>query len=472
MKKSLFSFLSLLAFALVIHAEKKPNIIFVMVDDLGYGDLSCYGQEKFETPNLDQMANEGMRFTDFYSGNAVCAPARCSLITGKHPGNATVRGNYEIGAWNSYLGQLPIRESEVTIFDVVKKAGYVTAAYGKWGLGHADSSGAPHHNGVDDFFGFNCQRHAHTYYPRYLEGNRGEKIWLEGNDRSDGGKVYAHDLFTEKALEFIAVNKENPFFLYLPYTLPHGPFMVPESETFQDKDWSESSKKQAAMIELIDRDMGLIFKQLKELGIDKDTIVFFTSDNGPHGIDETNEFFNASGSFRGKKTDLYEGGIRTPMIVRWPGRIAPGGVSDLVGAFWDVMPTFADLIHQDIPSDQSDGISFLNELLGKSQEKHEFLYWEYFYTDYSWKPGMETLQNPLKSQAIRMGKWKAIRHNLVKGFRNEPVRFSPVELYNLELDPSESQNVADSHPELVAKSKELMNASHTPNEYFNFSVRN
>lgn len=449
-------------------AEDKPNIIFIMVDDLGYGDLGCYGQEKIKTPNIDKMASEGMRFTDFYAGNSVCAPSRCSLITGKHPGNAAVRGNFEVGHWNSFLGQLPIPENETTIFDIVRQAGYVTAAYGKWGLGRAESSGDPNNNGVDDFYGFNCQRHAHTYYPHYLEANRGEKVWLKGNDRKDGGEQYAHDLFTQKAFDFLSKNKDKPFFLYLPYTLPHTPFMVPNLGIYENRDWQEAHKKQAAMISLLDKDVGRIMDHLKELGIDKNTIVFFTSDNGAHGNGGTVEFFEASGPLRGKKGDLYDGGIRTPMIVRWPGKIKAGSTSDHVGAFWDVMPTFADLTDINMSDEITDGISFLPELESKSQPDHKFLYWEYFSTDYQWTPDQKTLRNQLKSQAVRMGKWKAIRHNQHKDFKDEPIAFSEIELYNLETDVSESNNVASQYPNVVEVMLEKMIKSHSPAEHFNF----
>jgi arylsulfatase A-like enzyme len=452
-------------------AVEKPNIIFIMVDDLGYGDLGCYGQEKIKTPNLDKMAKEGLLFTDFYAGNAVCAPSRCSLVTGKHPGNAAVRGNFEVGQWNSFLGQLPIPENETTIFDIVKRAGYTTATYGKWGLGRAESSGDPNKNGVDDFFGYNCQRQAHSYYPRYLEGNRGEKLWLEGNNRQEGGKQYAHDLISEKALDFIRKDKDQPFFLYLPYTLPHAPLSVPDLGDYKNKNWTENQKKQAAMVALIDRDVERVLSLLKELEIDENTIVFFTSDNGAKNDSGTLAFFKASGVLRGHKGDLYEGGIRVPMIVRWPGKIKARTTSDYIGAFWDIMPTFADLAGLDISTENTDGISFLPELLGEKQLIHESLYWEYFSTDYNWTPDLETLRNQLKSQALRMGKWKAVRHNTHQKFLDVPIKFSPLELYNLDEDISETNNVADQHPEIVLKMLELMKTSHSPSENFNFQIK-
>lgn len=468
MKNKIISIFLLGLISLLAEAQQKPNIIFILVDDLGYGDLGCYGQEKIQTPCIDKMASEGMLFTDFYAGNAVCAPSRCSLITGKQPGNTAVRGNFEVGHWDSFLGQLPIPEEETTIFDIVQQAGYPTAAYGKWGLGRAESSGAPDNNGVEDFYGFNCQRQAHTYYPRYVEANRGEKIWLEGNNREDGGKQYVHDLFTDKALNFISQNKDKPFFLYLPYTLPHIPFMIPDLGIYKNKSWNEKLKRQAAMISYLDRDVGRIIDHLKDLDIDENTIVFFTSDNGAHGAGGTLKFFKATGALRGKKGDLYDGGIRTPMIVRWPGKIEAGSTSDYAGAFWDVMPTFAELTKTKLADDTSDGISFLPELLGKSQPEHESLYWEYFSTDYKWTPDLKTLRNQLKSQALRMGKWKAIRHNTHSNFNDVPVELSPIELYNLEEDISELNNVAAQHPKIVEEMDALMKASHKPSEYFNF----
>ncbi len=450
MTRNLLSTLFFLLIGNIISSAQTPNIIFILADDLGYGDLGCYGQKKIKTPCVDKMAAEGMRFTDFYAGNTVCAPSRCSLLTGKHPGHAYIRGNYEIGHWNSYLGQLPIPENETTIFEILKQKNYATAVYGKWAMGHAASTGAPHKHGVDDFFGYNCQRHAHSYYPNYLEGNNGEKVWLEGNNRKDGGAVYSHDLLTEKALGFIEKNKEKPFFLYLPYTLPHTPFMVPELEQYANTSWKENNKKQAAMISRLDRDVGQIIDLLKKLDLDENTIVFFSSDNGAHGDDGTLEFFKASGKLRGRKRDMYEGGIRAPMIAWWPGKIKSGTVSNHIGAFWDLMPTLGELTGTEVPYDV-DGISFLPELLGKTQKKHHHLYWEFH------RP------NGNSKQAVRKGKWKAVRLD-VKGKYD----IAPVELYNLDEDISETTNVAEKYPETTEDMLGLMKASHTCSEYFNF----
>ena len=432
-------------------SQETPNIIFIMVDDLGYGDLGCYGQQKIKTPHIDNLASQGMRFTQFYAGGTVCAPSRCSLLTGKHNGHAYVRGNYEVGHWDSYLGQLPIPEDEVTIFEVLKQANYTTSAYGKWAMGHAASTGAPDKHGVDDFLGYNCQRHAHSYYPRYLEGNYGAKIWLDGNNRKSGGKHYSHDILADKALDFIKTNKDTSFFMYVPFTIPHTKFQVPDLGIYENKDWEDNHKIQAAMITRMDKDIGRIMDLLKELNIDEKTIVFFTSDNGAHGSGGTLDFFEASGPLRGRKRDLYEGGIRTPMIVSWPGKIKAGTTSDHIGAFWDIMPTFAELTGTNAPS-EIDGISFVPELLGGKQAQHHHLYWEFYEQD--------------GKQAVRKGKWKAVRLNLHKDFYG-----APVELYDLEHDIAESKNVADQHPEIVSDMLGLMKASHSPSEHFEFRSR-
>lgn len=435
-------------YSLNLFAQEKPNIIFIMADDLGYGDLGCYGQEKIQTPRIDQLAKEGMCFTDFYAGATVCAPSRCSLLTGKHNGHAHVRGNYEIGHWDSFLGQLPIPEDEITIFEVLKQKDYATSCYGKWAMGRAESSGAPDRHAVDDFLGYNCQRHAHSYYPYYLEGNRGQKHWQKGNKREPGGETYSHDVLAEKALEYIKLNKDTNFFMYVPFTIPHTPFHVPDLGIYEGKNWEKNLKIQAAMITRMDKDLGRIMDLLKQLGIDDKTIVFFTSDNGAHGGGGTLDFFKASGPLRGRKRDLYEGGIRAPMIVRWPGKIEAGSVSNHVGAFWDIMPTLAEITGTEAPG-EIDGISFLPELLGKEQSKHHHLYWEFYE------------QNG--KQAVRKGKWKAVRLNLHYNFYG-----APVELYNLEEDIAESNNVADQNPEIVEDMLGLMKASHCPSDYFKF----
>lgn len=426
-----------------------PNIIFIMADDLGYGDLGCYGQKHIKTPNIDALAMQGKRFTQFYAGSTVCAPSRCSLLTGKHTGHAFVRGNHEIGSWESWQGQLPLPEGTRTIASMLKKQGYATACIGKWGLGRAGSSGDPNRQGFDLFFGYNCQRHAHNYYPRYLERNN-EKIYLEGNDRGKTGMHYSHDLLTDEALKFIETNKDQKFFLYLPYTIPHTKFQVPELGEYENKDWKPNHKIQAAMISRMDRDIGRIMQLLEELKIDRNTIVIFTSDNGPHGDGGTLQFFNAAGPLRGRKRDLYEGGIRTPFIVRWPGKVALGTTSDHIAAFWDVLPTFADFTKTSAPAD-CDGISFLPELLGEAQKKHDYLYWEFYEAG--------------GKQAVRKGDWKAVRLNVHEDAG------SPLELYNLKEDISEHDNVAGKFPEIAEQLKAIMQKAHTKSEYFTFGKK-
>lgn len=432
--------------------SQQPNIIFIMADDLGYGELGCYGQEKIMTPRIDEMAEEGIRFTDFYAGSTVCAPSRCSLLTGKHTGHAHVRSNYEVGHWFSYLGQLPIPEDETTLFEILKQKEYATSCYGKWAMGNAVSTGAPEKHGVDDFLGYNCQRHAHSYYPYYLEGNLGYKHWQEGNSRKPNGKHYSHDIIAQKSLDFIEANKDTAFFLYIPFTIPHTPFEVPDTFPYTEKkDWNPKHRIHAAMITRMDKDIGRIIDLVKELGIDDNTIIFFTSDNGAHGEGGTKPFFQSTGPLRGYKRDLYEGGIRIPMIVRWPNKIKAGTVSNHVGAFWDIMPTFAELTGCDAPA-EIDGISIVPELTGNEQAQHHHLYWEFY--DRGGK------------QAIRKGKWKGVRTDIDNNFYT-----AKLQLFNLEEDLEEQNDVADQHPEIVKDLMGIMKSDHTPSEHFKFKSK-
>jgi len=422
---------------------------------LGYGDLGCYGQKIIKTPNIDKLADEGMRFTDHYSGSTVCAPSRCCLMTGLHTGHALIRGNANV----------PLRPSDVTVAELLKEAGYSTGIIGKWGLGEADSEGIPNRQGFDYWFGYLNQRHAHNYYPAYLWRNE-EKVELKnevnhvigGQDRTPGGVAtkrveYSHDLFAEEALGFLEEKKDNPFFLYLALTIPHANneagskgMEVPSLEPYADKDWPEPQKGHAAMITRMDGDVGRLMAKLKELGLDNNTLVMFTSDNGPHkegGADPT--FFNSSGPLQAYKRALYEGGIRVPMIARWPGRIKAGSVSDHISAFWDFLPTCCELIGVKAP-EGIDGISMAATLLGRSgeQREHEYLYWEF--------------HEQGKRQAVRMGDWKGIRQNVAKDPNG------PIELYNLKNDIGEKNNVAVRHPGIVAKIEACMKAAHTPSE--------
>ncbi len=417
----------------------KPNIIYILADDLGYGDLGCYGQERIKTPNLDRMAAEGMRFTQHYAGSTVCAPSRCALMTGRHGGHCTVRGNVDV----------LLDRSQATLAKVLKSAGYSTACVGKWGIGHPPPPDDPKAAGFDHFFGCLSMWHAHNYYPDFLWRN-GEKVKLrnvvnhpekhykEGQAELVGlatEKIdYSSDLFTEDAMGFVA-RTDQPFFLFLSYTIPHANneapglgehgLEVPDYGQYAEKDWPEPEKGKAAMITRLDRDIGRLFKLLQALGIDERTLVMFTSDNGPHkegGIDP--KFFNSSGPLRGMKRDLYEGGIRVPFIARWPGVVKPGSTSAHASAFWDVLPTVADASGVPTPSGV-DGISFLPTLKGGPQPRHEYLYWEF--------------HEGSSKQAVRLGPWKAVRLAPSK----------PIELYYLPEDLGEQRNVATNQPEVV-----------------------
>ena len=434
---------------------RQPNIIFILADDLGYGDLGCYGQKTIKTPNIDQIAAEGMYFTDHYAGSTVCAPSRCCLMTGLHSGHALVRAN----------GQVPLRPEDVTVAELLKENGYTTGIIGKWGLGEPDTTGIPNRQGFDYWFGYLNQRHAHNYYPEYLWRNE-QKFELAnevnhvigGRDRTPGGVAtkrveYSHDLFTEEALAFIERNKNRPFFLYLPYTIPHANneagnkgMEVPSLEPYADRDWPEPQKGHAAMITRMDSDVGRLMAKLKALGLDANTIVMFSSDNGPHkegGADPA--FFDSSGSLRGYKRALYEGGIRVPLIARWPGKIRAGSVNGHISAFWDFLPTCCELAGIDSP-EGIDGISMLPTLLNFRQKKHECLYWEF--------------HEQGKKKAVRMGDWKGVRLNIA----NNPD--GPIELYNLRIDIAEQRNVAGQYPDIVEKIEKYMESERTPSEHW------
>jgi arylsulfatase A-like enzyme len=424
----------------------RPNIVFILADDLGYGDLGCYGQAEIQTPNLDRMAAEGIRFTQCYAGSTVCAPSRCCLMTGLNTGHARVRGN----------ALVPLQAEDVTVAEVLKQAGYGTALIGKWGLGEPDTTGVPNRKGFDAFFGYLNQAHAHNSFPTYLWRNE-EKVAIDGNIESKEHRgvcsecrVFSSDLFTQEALRFIEEKKDEHFFLYLAYTIPHannerggatGDGMeTPSYEPYTDKPWPQPQKGHAALITRLDRDVGAVLQKLKDLGLDDNTIVFFTSDNGTHkegGADP--KFFKSSGPLRGYKRDLYEGGIRVPMIVRWPGKIKPGTVSEHVWAFWDFLPTAADLANAKTPVGL-DGVSVVPSLLGRRQDPEPFLYWEFHERGFM--------------RAVRMGNWKAIRLGPDK----------PVELYDLSIDIGESRDTADKHPDIVKRIEEYLKAARTESE--------
>jgi len=450
---------------------KQPNIIYILADDLGYGDLGCYGQTKIETPNLDRMAAEGMIFTQHYSGSTVCAPSRCVLMTGKHTGHAFIRGNKEYKP----EGQHPMKAEEVTVAEMLKKEGYVTGAFGKWGLGFVGTEGDPNNQGFDEFFGYNCQREAHRYYPDHLWHNE-NKVDLEGNDFTNT-ITYAANVIHEQALKFLEDNKDKPFFLYYPSTIPHAELIIPEGEminkyrgkfeeapfinenpgaNYGDEQFSvmqycsqpEPHTTFAAMVSLLDKQVGEVIAKVKELGIEDNTIIMFSSDNGPHmegGADP--EFFNSNGGLRGFKRDLYEGGVRAPMIVWWPNKVEPGSKSSHISAFWDIMPTFADLAGLTAP-ENIDGISFLSALTGKEQKQHDHLYWEF--------------HEQGGKQAVRKGDWKLVKLDV---FDESKTR---LELYNLASDPSEQTEVSSEYPEIVSELQAIMDQEHTHNDAFPF----
>jgi arylsulfatase A len=409
--------------------RRKPNIIFIMADDLGYGDLGCYGQQQIRTPHIDRIAKEGVRFSDCYSGATVCAPSRCTLMTGQHTGHCWVRGNKSRATHD----RVPLRPEDTTVAQLLKEAGYATGIVGKWGLGEPGTTGIPNRKGFDYWFGYLNQARAHEYYTDYLWRNE-EKVNLPPG-------TYSHDLFTEEALDFIRREKDKPFFLYVAYTIPHAEIEVPSEDPYADEPWSENARKFAAMITRMDGDVGRMMGLLRRLGIDDNTIVFFTSDNGPHsegGHDART--FKSSGPLRGIKRDLYEGGIRVPMIVRWPGKIAPGRTSGQPWAFWDFLPT-AVAIAAAKPPDGIDGISMLPAILGRKQKHdHEYLYWEFH------EGGVK--------QALRFGNWKAVRNKQGK----------PIELYDLKTDLGEQHDLSAQHRDLVKKAEELMKSAHVPSK--------
>ncbi|TDI41398.1 MAG: N-acetylgalactosamine-6-sulfatase [Acidobacteria bacterium] len=474
--------ISLLALLSCGEQRPPPNIIYILADDLGYGELGSYGQDKIRTPNLDRLAAEGMRFTEHYAGSPVCAPSRDTILTGYHTGHAYIRDNDEMDergdVWNDpdLEGQRPLLAGTVTIGTLLQDAGYVTAAIGKWGLGWVGSSGDPNEQGFDHFYGYICQRIAHNYYPTHLWRN-GEKVRLDNEDFSPrqklpegadptsassyegySGRDYAMDFLTEEALAFVIENRSRPFFLYLPYVVPHLALQVPgdslaeyenafdEEPYLGDNGYLPHPKPRAAyaaMITRMDRDIGRLLELLDALGLAENTVVMFSSDNGPSwvgGVDRA--FFESTGGLRGRKAELYEGGIRVPLIARWPGHIEAGAVSDRISASWDLLPTFTELAQARTP-DGIDGLSLLPTLTGNELGPvHDYLYWEF-----------------QGEQAIRRGRFKAIRHGV-----NEPT-----ELYDLLDDPAESIDVASEHPDIVREMLLLFSSARVESELFPLS---
>ena len=438
--------------------SKRPNIIFIFADDLGYGDVGCYGQQKIETPNIDRLAKNGMRFTQFYSSSTVCAPARASLMTGLHAGHTPVRGNKGFEP----EGQAPLPDSVVTFANLLQKNGYSTAAFGKWGLGFITTSGDPNKKGFDKFFGYNCQSLAHDYYPDHLWNNH-ERVDLTVNLSQDS--IYSGDLIHQNAMDFLRSNHTKPFFLFMPYTLPHGDVIVPHDSVYnyyikkfneqplrdRPKNYNNGSRTFepyphaafAAMVSRLDRYVGDVMRIVQEKGIANNTLIIFSSDNGPHrenGGDP--EFFNSNGVFRGIKRDVYEGGIRVPFIASWKGRITPG-TTDRVATLHDLYPTFLQLAG--VKSTKPvDGISILPVFLKQKDRQHDYLYWEFHE------------QNG--RQAVRWKNWKGVKLNVSKDGN------APLELYDLVADPSEENNIAAKHPDIVDILSKMIKEAHQPNK--------
>lgn len=431
----------------------RPNVIFMLADDLGYGDLGCYGQKRIQTPHLDRLAREGMRFTDFYAGSTVCAPSRCVLMTGYHTGHCLIRGN----------ARVPLRPNDKTVAEVFQNAGYATTLCGKWGLGEESSTGIPTRQGFDHFFGYLNQHHAHNYYPAYLFRNE-EHVPLK-NVVPGGGEFgvgvasekieYGPDWITAEALDWIEKQHAKPFFVYYAPTLPHANneagkhgMEVPDFGPYADTDWPEQQKAHAAMVSKLDTDVGKLLALLERLKIAENTLIFFASDNGPHSEGGNDPDFNDSnGPLKGIKRSLHEGGIRVPFMARWPGKIKAGTTSDFIGGFQDFLPTMADLLgaSSEVPSD-ADGVSILPTLLGETdkQQSHDYLYWAFYERG--------------GAQAARIGPWKAIQQPLD----------SPVRLYDLSNDIGEEHNLAAAQPEVVHQLEGHMQAAYEPTELWQF----
>ena len=441
---------------------QKPNVIYILADDLGYGDIEPYGQKIIKTPHLTQMAHEGMLFTQHYAGSTVSAPSRGSLMTGMHTGHSQIRGNKEIAP----EGQQPMEANTFTIGKLMQESGYTTGIFGKWGLGYPSSTSVPSKMGFNEFYGYNCQRQAHSYYPDHLWKND-EVIVLEGNQNGERN-TYSQELIHQEALQFIRNNKDKPFFAMLTYTLPHAELNLPHDSIYQIYEnmfeetpytggYHDSEKPRAsfaAMVSLLDKYVGDVMQELKELGIDDNTIVIFTSDNGPHmegGADP--EFFNSNGPLRGVKRDVYEGGIRVPMIVRYPNHVKAGTTTNHISAFWDIMPTLADITHSAIPTNEvTDGISFLPTLLDKGKQKeHEYLYWEFH-------EGGGRL-------ALREGDWKMDVLNAISKDKEK------IELYNLADDLGETNNLANANPEKTKQMYDKLKSIRTVSDNFPFYTK-
>ena len=426
--------LSLAALLLVgtASAADQPNIIFILSDDLAQGDLGCYGQKLIQTPNLDRMAREGTRYTQAYCGTTVCAPSRASLMTGLHMGHSPIRANREIQP----EGQMPLPASTVTVAQILKSAGYATACIGKWGMGMFDTTGSPLKKGFDHFFGYNCQRHAHSYFPSHLY-NDDQRFPLKDNS----SKPYAQNFIADEALKFVKANRRRPFFLFYAITLPHGNYEIDDQGIYKDQPWTAQQKNYAAMVTRLDTDVGRLLALVKELGLDENTLVMLAGDNGSSfqpNSELGRHFQQAANGLRGFKRELYEGGLRQAALARWPGTVPSGRVSDEPWAFWDFLPTVAELAGAKIPAEcKTDGLSLVPYLKGGTAPQREYFYWE-----------LHEARRPLR--AVRFGDWKAVQ--------NGPQ--AALELYDLAADPSEKTNLARQKAGIVAKAAELMEAAH------------
>jgi arylsulfatase A len=452
-----FLLIGLLFFNAYTVAQTRPNIVFILADDLGYGEIEPFGQRLIKTPNLSRMANEGMILTNHYAGTSVCAPSRCSLMTGLHTGHSEVRGNQQYKIKN---GQSPISDQTVTVAELLKTVGYTTGLIGKWGLGDVGTTGDPNKQGFDFFYGYTDQVLAHNHFPQFLIRN-GAKEYLRNEveylDSTKWGSItksrkdFADELFMNEAIKFITENRQRNFFLYLPFIIPHcndeGPkdfqYEAPSQREYASLPWSKDEKDYAASISYLDEYIGKILEHLKNLQLDSNTLVIFTSDNGPR----VNQMrFKSSGNLRGFKRDLYEGGVRVPFVAWWPGQIKAQGVSDHVSTFWDFLPTACTLAGVKQPY-TSDGISYLPTLIGKGNQMHH----GYVYFEFHEAGG---------AQAVRKGKWKAV----VRGVKTETP--SPIELYDLENDPAESKNLASQFPEISTQMSSIIKKEHVPSSVF------
>jgi arylsulfatase A len=433
--------------------DAKPNIIFVLADDLAQGDLGCYGQKLIQTPNLDRMASEGTRFTQAYCGTSVCAPSRSSLMTGLHMGHCPVRGNFEIKTGSAFgAGQLPLPESTVTVAQILKSTGYATACMGKWGMGQFDTTGSPHRKGFDHFFGYNGQVHAHSYFPTFLHNDE-SRIELPENEQGSK-KTYAAELIQNDMLQWVRKQKNNPFFLFYATTLPHGKFETNDLGEYANREgWSDLQKTYAAMVTRLDSDMGELLSLLKEMGVDDKTLILFAGDNGSAHTEDSpiGKLFDQSrgGELRGIKRSMYEGGLRQAALARWPGVVPSGRVSDEPWAFWDFLSTASELAEAKLPTGTaSDGMSLVSFLKGGPAPKREYFYWE-----------LHEGRSP--KQAIRFGEWKAIRNGIGE----------PLELYDLSRDSSERNDLAAQQPELVAKAEMLIKQARFDDKNFPWEAK-